>query len=207
MLRFVALLIVALLSHVTLAERPYTGIVTTTFKSPEDGKMQWVSNLGTFAIIGENEVLTNYHVVADYLHAQEMEQSISLRLRFADGSSRAATVVKGNHAVDLALLTFRGKLPSGVHTIGLADEFNPEVLTMGGYPHGEVKEYAEDTTSKYFPVGDNFFRFPVVAIQGQSGSPIVDQNGKLCGLLWGSDWPEREMAYGVKVTSIHEFLK
>jgi S1-C subfamily serine protease len=203
----IALLLALLLTTTALAERPYTGIVRTDTVAPVTKTITAPCEIyGSFVIVSPSHVLTNWHNVKDLLYQNQLGNDGSLTLRFSDGSTQPAEVVKIDSTNDLALLKFSGGLRKGLHRIGIAKEFNPETLSLTGYQGGQVDQYAEETASSYSRVSNAWFTFPVVAIPGQSGSPIIDQDGKLCGLLWGSDYPEATLAYGISVNVIREFL-
>jgi len=198
-----------LLPTTSQAERPYTAKIYSEFvdtiETPEGIYTGPVEDRGSCVIVSPSHVLTNNHVVAGYLFHQQLGQPVNMTIHFPDGSSQAGHVVGVDSIVDLALVRFDKPLPEGLHRIGIAKTFQPTQFVMGGYEEGT--KYAEVTANTYVHVGPNFFQFPGRAIDGQSGSPIIDQDGKLCGLLWGSDHPTEEFGYGVKVDAIRAFLK
>lgn len=197
-----------------MAERPYTGKVISEYMDSmevpgPDGKSYTYTGLvedrGTFVIVSSTQVLTNWHVVHSYNFNKGLDMPAKLTLEFSDGTKRSAKVDRTNPVKDLALLSFDEPIKRPLHRIGIAKTFEPEKLTMGGYVEGVT--YEEVSADSYKLIGDDWFKFDAVAIQGQSGSPIIDENGLLVGLLWGSDYPTEEVAYGVHVDSIRDFLR
>jgi len=197
-----------------MAERPYTGKVISEYidtmevPGPDGATFTYtgpVEDRGSFVTVSDTHVLTNWHVVHSYNFHKGLGQHAKITLVFSDGSTRSATVAKIDPIKDLALLEFTDVLKKPLHRIGIAKTFEPEKLTMGGYQEGVT--YEEASADSFELIGPDWFTFDVLAIEGQSGSPIIDENGLLVGLLWGSDYPTEEVAYGVHVDSIRDFLR
>lgn len=218
-MRTLALLFALLLTSVGVAERPYTGQIACMYSGEEfqeDGSFVrgWFNSFGTFVVISDRLVLTNFHCVHSVLMAREMGERGSIKLKFMDGSQKAGEVIAYDCLRDLALLEFQTPLNKGLHPIPLATEFKAEALTIGGYGFGSCyppelclpDEYSETTTKEFAPLGPNFFTFQLRALKGQSGSPVINDKGELCGLLWGSDFPHRTQAYGIRIETILRFL-
>ena len=211
MLRNAIVLLLLIVPSSLLAERPYTGRVISEYvdsvETPEGLYIGPIEDRGSFVVVSDKYVLTNWHVVAGYLFHEQLGEPVKMTLHFSKGKPKTGTVVATDSTNDLALVGFEGGLSKGLHRIGIAEEFDPKVLVLAGYQEGELSKYAEETARSFELVGPSYFTIPVKAIDGQSGSPIINGRGQLCGLLWGSDYPTEELAYGVKVDRIREFLE
>lgn len=178
-------------------ERPYTGKVITRSESFE--------SRGTFVILSDHYVLTNYHVTRDFTVEKNMGKKATLTLVFSDKSKCEATIAKTDPNADLALLRFEKPLSDSLHRIAIAETMTTGRVTLGGYEKGIF--YEECSAESVEELSDIWFRFEAKCIQGQSGSPVIDEDGKLCGLIWGSDYPDKQRAYAVTLKEIRKFLE
>lgn len=212
MLRSVVL--VLLLTMPAMAQRPYCGKIVAnlpaqTIKIGDKVYRGPVQDCGSFVIVSDDHVLTNAHNVRDHLRALSDGEESSIELRFATGATRVGTVLDVDEGHDLALVGFQG-LPEGLHRIGVGTKPG-QVLTIGGYPGCGV--YTEKTVKGYNEEDNRYpwaFKFPGVFEVGFSGSPVINSNGYLVGLLWGSDAApgnERPFGYATRVDKIRKFLK
>lgn len=203
-----ALLLAILLASPLLAQRPYAGKVRSTHSSEMvvNGKQveAEVENWGSFVIISPSHVLTNHHVVYDHLMQQNLGHESKLRIMFFEGTWVNAEVVAVEAIADLALLAFNEPIPDGAFRVAIARKFEPKTLTVCGYDMGQ--DYREVVANKYKVLSDYWFSFPGILKQGQSGSGIIDQDGKLCAVLWGSEWPDGRVGYGTRIEQVRLFL-
>jgi S1-C subfamily serine protease len=203
------LLFALLIPLFAMADRPYTGKIIVNYEGTIE-EIEYEGPLeshGSFFVISPSHAMTNWHVVQEYLEAAaEGQEDTKITLRFFNGETSTGEVVATEADPDLALIQFRGVLPKGVHRIPIASDFKVQRLTSGGYPWDGTK-YEEETANQYeFLPGTPYFVFPGKFVQGQSGSPVINQDGKLCGILWGSDYPYKALGYGTRVTEIRKFL-
>jgi hypothetical protein len=121
-------------------------------------------------------VLTNAHVVRD-------SPGGPFTVTFADGEPLPAKLMCRNDAIDMASLeipftgrqaaTWRGELPSGVlHGYGFA---SGQLARLDGQATGSLTAGAQEsvTLSTQFREGD-------------SGGPVFDDAGVMCGVIWGT---------------------
>ncbi|MFH1565785.1 MAG: serine protease [bacterium] len=136
---------------------------------------------GSGFFITDNQVITNFHVIAD---------EPSPKIIFPDGSFVTPTKILGDKDVDLAVLFTENKYPDKV--LPLPDKvllFEDEPLISTGYALGT------DLVGKATVVRGNFIDFrkssrsPIIYLQtnislvpGMSGGPIADQCGNVIGI-------------------------
>ena len=143
-------------------------------------------------------VVTNWHVVRD--------ASGPITVKFPDGFESPAQVVKTDRDWDLAALSIRR--PHAEPLPVTLDAPQPgEWLTIAGYGGGNYRQ-ASGMLSKYVaPSPDLPYEMldlaDVEARQGDSGGPIINQRGEVCGVLFGSGPGYTNGSYGGRV---REFL-
>ena len=136
---------------------------------------------GSGFFIDDDEVITNFHVIAD---------EPSPKIIFPDGSFIAPEKIIGNKEADLAILFIEEKHPDKVlkflEPYGLLEE---EPLISAGYPLGTdlsgeatvVKgNFIAFRQSKYSPVA--YVHTSINLVGGMSGGPLVDQCGYVVGV-------------------------
>lgn len=143
------------------------------------GKRQRGSGSGFF--VGRSEVVTNHHVVDGC-------GAVTVRLH-GRGDWWAATVVGSDGGRDLAVLraagtsdrfaTFRAAAPGGKQ---------PQRLTIIGYPelgHVVVKPVVVEAEPEIrdLAAGRPAFRLRGTVRHGMSGSPVLDEEGRVLGVI------------------------
>ena len=136
---------------------------------------------GSGFFISENQVLTNFHVIAD---------EPSPKIIFPDGKFITPSRIIGDADADLALLFVDDKYLDLVYPLperlGFTDN---EPLLSAGYALGtDIKgnatilkgNYIDYRTSKHYSVG--YIQTNISLVAGMSGGPLVDQCGSLVGV-------------------------
>jgi len=178
------------------APRPHPAVVRVI--SPEKGGVSY----GSGALVAVNEkhgmVLTNWHVVRDARG--------TIMVVFPGGFRSAAKVLKTDRDWDLAALVI-WRPPIG--PIPLADNApRPgEPLTIAGYGPGWYRAATGRCTQYVSPGSRLPFEMVEVATQarqGDSGGPILNAQGELAGVLFGSGAGRTAGSYSGRV---EKFLK
>jgi len=136
---------------------------------------------GSGFFISPNQVLTNFHVIAD-----EPTPKVIL----ADGTFLTPTKILGNDQADIAVLELPAYRSSLVIPLPDKIEFNTDETVLAiGYPMG-TDLVGEATIlrgklislrqSKQLPVA--YVQSDIDLIEGMSGGPLVDQCGNLLGI-------------------------
>jgi len=136
---------------------------------------------GTGFFIDPDQVITNFHVIAD---------EPSPKIIFPDGSFVTPTKILGNKDVDLAVL-FTAKSYDNL-VLPLPDSIafrEDEPLIAAGYPLGTdltgkatllKGRFIDFRKSKQMPIG--FIQTDISLVKGMSGGPLVDQCGQVVGI-------------------------
>jgi TPR repeat protein len=131
-----------------------------------------------FFVTEDGYFLTAFHVVED-------ASRITVRTR---AGTFAATLVKADKANDVALLKVNGKFPALPVTSSRGVKLGESVFTIG-FPNIELQGFAPKLTkgeiSSLTGMQDDPREFQIsVAVQpGNSGGPLVNQNGNVVGIV------------------------
>jgi S1-C subfamily serine protease len=136
---------------------------------------------GTGFFISENQVLTNFHVIAD---------EPSPKIIFPDGSFITPIKITGDKDADLAILFTEKYYPNMV--MPLPDDVlirNDQPLLATGYPLGTdlagrattlKGNFVDFRSSKYETIG--YIQTNITLVEGMSGGPLTDQCGGVVGI-------------------------
>ncbi|HEY2841568.1 MAG TPA: serine protease [Pirellulales bacterium] len=140
-------------------------------------------------------VLTNWHVVSD--------AKGTIEVVFPDGFRSAAKVISTDRTWDLAALAI---WKPNVAPVPLATEppRAGEPLSIAGYGSGSYR-MASGYCTQYVAPGMNqpyeMVELSAAARQGDSGGPIFNSRGELCGVLFGSSFGTTSGSYCGRVSS------
>ncbi len=139
------------------------------------------SSKGTgFAISEDGTILTNYHVI---------EGSNQVTVNFPEDGRYRAEVINTYPEIDLAVLNVE---EDGLPYLELADQLTEktgEHITFIGNPLGFIGIANEGTILEHYQLSD--WEVPVMMIQapvyrGNSGSPIINETGKVIGVVFAT---------------------
>lgn len=158
-------------------------------------------SLGSGTLVGvqgeHGFVLTNWHVVRD---AKE-----NIFVSFPDGFRSAATVMKTDDEWDLALLLIWKPAASPMPLAPALPQAG-QPLTIAGYGQGSFRAQRGKMTEVVSPNETSPFEMIEVsatARQGDSGGPIINDQGQLAAVLFGSGGGRTT---GTRVDRVRMFL-
>ena len=164
----------------------------------------WIYGSGVLVANSDSRglVVTNWHVIT--CDAKSRVRKITVIL--SDGRKLRAKLLKADRAWDLAALEIP---PTGLTAIELAGRpARPgEPCTIAGYgPKGVYREAAGQCVRYLSPDGKlprEDIEVSATARQGDSGGPILNGQGSLAGILWGTRPGE---TFGASVQRVRKFL-
>lgn len=137
---------------------------------------------GSGFFIADDQVLTNFHVIAD---------EPSPKIIFPDGSFITPIKITGSRNADLAILYTKERYPNIVLPLPQKEVvlYNNEPLISAGYPLGTKLSgkatilkgnFGTFRTSRNSQT--NYIQTDINLIRGMSGGPLVDQCGQVVGI-------------------------
>lgn len=154
---------------------------------------------------GRRYILTNWHVCIGALYKQ------TLSARFIDGNVITGTFASADESIDLCAAQVTDK----VYALTIAPEvFKKEHITTRGYPSGHLVESAGellDPVDWEYVIRGRLMPFSsttttLYSKPGASGSPIVDDNGNLVGVISSYSEFEDNAAGSVTFDQLSGFL-
>ena len=156
-----------------------------------------VSGVGSGVVMVDNgTILTNLHVV----HGAKR-----IRVTFADGHESDATLINAQPQHDLAVLRARS-IPDDLHAATLrggADLAPGDAVVVAGFPFGIGPSVSSGVVSGlgrsfYSPSGElmtDLIQFDAAANPGNSGGPLINQEGEVIGIVTAILNPSRQRVF------------
>ena len=143
-------------------------------------------------------VITNWHVVRD--------ATADPMVVFPDGFQSVGKIQKTDADWDLALLKIQRP---NVPPVVLANQppLPGDPLTIAGYGRGTYRAATGKCTQYVSPglrMPFEMVEVSVAARQGDSGGPILNQQGELAGVLFGAGWGRTSGSYSGRVRKFLE---
>jgi S1-C subfamily serine protease len=156
---------------------------------PKTKKRAGVVWMGSAFFITEDGYLITNHHVATGDPKSAIQNDISFRVRFDDGTEKNAELIAVDDAADIALMKVKTESP--VPFLKIADD-NPKQASKAlvlGYPAtGEDNpslQISEGQVKSVHPGDEHEVWFDLNTTHGNSGGPIVDRNCRVVAILTG----------------------
>jgi S1-C subfamily serine protease len=158
--------------------------------------------LGSAFALSSNLLVTNQHVVDDGM--------LSLELSTWDGREVLADVSAVSTWADIALVTTVQPLPV-VATIG-SDPVPGQPVAAVGFPLGgqwtlTVGEVVDLVPAEVFDTSHPVVRFDAPIRQGNSGGPLLDEDGKVVGVVFAIELEGDRLSLAIPVSTLEDELQ
>lgn len=150
---------------------------------------------GTGTLIRSDLIVTNWHVVKDRVGI--------VRVVFPDWTVYKAKVIKVDRLWDLAALQIESILLPPIE-LGEKPKLG-DVVTVSGYGSGWYETDRGKVIGFYQPAQNaagDLIQIDASVRNGDSGGPILDNDGKLVGILFGIS----DGTYGTNIERVRKFL-
>jgi len=157
-----------------------------------------------FALTNDGYLITNYHVT---------EGADSIYVLTRNGGYHRARVVAFEPKTDVAVLKIedkkvkfgKGELPYTFATTKAA--LGARIFTLG-FPQNEIVYNEGYISSRNGYEGDSIqYRLEVTAAPGQSGAPVLDNNGNVVGIIKGKENESNSTTYAVSSKALLRLLR
>lgn len=156
-----------------------------------------------FALTNDGYFVTNYHVT---------EGADSVYIQNKEGQYFKAHLVTFDQKTDVAILkvdykNFRFSKTEVPYSFAIAKKtLGAKVFTLG-YPQDEIVYNEGYISSKNGFQGDSMqYRLELPASPGQSGAPVVDNNGNVIGIVTGKESESEGTTYAVSTKAIFDLI-
>lgn len=158
-----------------------------------------------FAVTNDGYLITNYHVTKD---------ADSIYIQTKEGYYYKASILSFDEKADIALLKVEKKNFKFSTKNNIPYTFNTTKSGLGervyslGYPQDEVVYQEGYISSKNGYLGDSMqYRLELPAEPGQSGSPLLNSQGNIVGMLSGKASNSEAITYAVSSATVLKMIK
>jgi S1-C subfamily serine protease len=171
--------------------------VSTLDEEADDNPNPQIAGVGSGVVIIDNgTILTNLHVV---------NGAKRIRVTFADGHESEATLITAQPEHDLAVLRARS-IPDDLQAAtlrGTSDLKPGDAVVVAGFPFGIGPSVSSGVVSgleRSFntPTGElmtDLIQFDAAANPGNSGGPLINQEGEVIGIVTAILNPSRQRVF------------
>jgi serine protease Do len=153
--------------------------------------------------VNNNYIVTNAHVLNEAFHQLAVENN--------EGEVFFAEPVYISRETDLAVLQIQDKdfkkLPPIPYVIKKTESDLGEPVFILGYPKEEIV-YGEGYVSAKngFQMDPQFYQLNTLAKEGNSGSPVINKNGELIGVISQKSDQDEGVVFAVKSSNIFDAI-
>jgi S1-C subfamily serine protease len=189
--------------------------IRPTTKKDDQGRPVGVNSSGSgFVVTGDGYIITNHHVACGDAKAP-IDQSLTYRIEWDDGTQKMADLIAVDEKYDMALMKVKSDKP--LPYLQIADN-NPKQGSKAmvlGFPalsenrFGEHALQVSDGQVKSINLGHVYeVWLNLNTTHGNSGGPIVDRGSRVVGILTaGTQVHNMEIVFGVGPNQIKDFMK
>jgi len=142
-------------------------------------------------------VITNWHVFRD----GGANPGKRCTVTFADGATFDGVLSGADETLDLAAIEIKnpGRAPAV-----WSDELSGQVYRLVGFGSGQLQSMPGHLRADYGAGGQHSVSFDRPVREGDSGGGVFDEQGTLCGVIWGSTPDE---AFAVHPVQVGAFIR
>jgi uncharacterized RDD family membrane protein YckC len=157
-----------------------------------------------FIISPDGLVVTNYHII------EEEEKIAVAMIKHAESIQifDVATIVAHDKEKDIAILKIEGENFPFIHMGDSNDVYSGERIYTIGHPHGYRNVISEGVISTKRKWMDGFYYLHITSsiFPGNSGGPVINEEGDVIGIATFTDREFKEIVYAVPINDVKGLL-
>jgi len=166
---------------------------------PENVMLKFGRRIGSAGLIQGNYVLTNAHVHGN----QKKGEAV-----FSNGDSLSVTLVKSDASIDLALFRVEKENEECLPSLQLRDRAlsKGEKVTLVSSPKGRQGTVTKGLVNSVNPSQRDGVRLSLEVDSGSSGSPLLDSDGFLVGVIRAKNRRDNTQSIAVPLEIVKKFV-